>query len=244
MITLTHLWRTYTMGETEVHALRGVSLEVEAGEHVAIVGPSGSGKSTLLNILGCLDRPSSGSYHLAGQEVASLPEARLSTLRRHHIGFVFQFFHLLGRLSALANVEVPMLFAGVDRGERRRRASRALVAVGLGHRLHHRPEQLSGGERQRVAIARAVAMGPRVLLADEPTGNLDRASATEVMALLEEMNRCGLTLIVVTHDPAVARRAGRVLHMEDGEVVASLTGGGAPASVEMPRTGDLAAPGV
>ena len=219
MIQVSDLTRSYPMGSSVVHALKGVSLDIEDGEHVAVVGPSGSGKSTLLHILGCLDRPTSGQYSFAGQEVGALDEDELSRLRGYHIGFVFQFFHLLSRLSALKNVEVPMLFAGIDREKRRELAAKALKAVGLGHRLDHRPEQLSGGERQRVAIARAVVMGPQLLLADEPTGNLDRASAREVMELLETMNGDGLTLIVVTHDAAVAQRARRVIRMDDGELV-------------------------
>ncbi len=219
MIDLVALSRSYPMGSVPVHALKNVSLTLEAGEHVSVVGPSGSGKSTLLHILGCLDRPSAGSYRFRGREVADLDEDELSALRRHHIGFIFQFFHLLPRLTALGNVEVPMLFAGVERGERSRRAREALRGVGLGHRLEHRPDQLSGGERQRVAIARSVVMGPQLLLADEPTGNLDRASAAEVIGLLEAMNRGGQTLVVVTHDPAIAERARRILRMDDGEVV-------------------------
>jgi len=219
MIHISHLWRSFPMGSSAVHALKGVSLDIAEGEHVAVVGPSGSGKSTLLHILGCLDRPSTGSYRFADREVTTLDESELSRLRGYHIGFVFQFFHLLGRLTAIRNVEIPMLLNGVDREERREIARRALEAVGLGQRLDHRPDQLSGGERQRVAIARAMVMGPRLLLADEPTGNLDRSSAAEVMELLEAMNSDGLTLVVVTHDPAVAERAGRVMSMEDGEIV-------------------------
>ncbi len=219
MIELQGLSRSYDMGGSAVRALRGVSLTIEAGEHVAVVGPSGSGKSTLLHILGFLDHPSGGSYRFAGRQVADLDEQELSHLRRHEVGFVFQFFHLLMRLSALGNVEVPMLFAGVDADERRERAQAALAAVGLAHRLHHRPDQLSGGERQRVAIARSVVMSPRLLLADEPTGNLDRGAAAEVMELLLGLNRDGRTLVVVTHDGAVAERARRVLRMEDGAIV-------------------------
>jgi putative ABC transport system ATP-binding protein len=219
VIELAGLSRTYVVGGSPVHALRGVSLSIGAGEHVAVVGPSGSGKSTLLHILGFLDHPDGGSYSFAGRQVADLAEEELSRLRRHEVGFVFQFFHLLMRLSALGNVEVPMLFAGVDADERRERARAALHAVGLDRRMDHRPDQLSGGERQRVAIARSIVMGPRLLLADEPTGNLDRASAAEVMELLEGIGKDGRTLIVVTHDPAVAERARRVLRMEDGSVV-------------------------
>jgi putative ABC transport system ATP-binding protein len=221
MIRISELWRSYPMGASTVHALKAVSLDIQEGEHVAVVGPSGSGKSTLLHIVGCLDRPTSGSYWFAGRDVSGLDEKELSELRGYHIGFVFQFFHLLPRLTALGNVEVPMLFAGMDRDERRAIAERALTAVGLEHRLDHRPDQLSGGERQRVAIARAVVMGPQLVLADEPTGNLDRTSAAEVMELLEAMNREGLTLIVVTHDTAVAERAKRVIRMEDGELMAA-----------------------
>jgi putative ABC transport system ATP-binding protein len=219
VIRLEGVWRTYRVGEGEIHALRDVTLEIARGEHVALIGPSGSGKSTMLHIVGCLDRPTSGRYLFEGREVGALSGEERSLLRRNRIGFVFQFFHLLPRLSALGNVELPMLFAGTPAGERRIRASRALEAVGLAHRSGHRPDQLSGGERQRVAIARAIVMDPAVLLADEPTGNLDRHSAQEVMELLEAMNRRGLTLVVVTHDPAIAERARRVIRMADGEIV-------------------------
>jgi putative ABC transport system ATP-binding protein len=218
VITLEDVWRIYQVGDAEVQALKGVSLSIEAGEHVALVGPSGSGKSTLLHILGCLDRPTRGRYLFEGRDTGALTEQERSSLRQHRIGFVFQFFHLLSRLTAVGNVELPMLFAGVPAQERRERALKALESVGLGRRALHRPDQLSGGERQRVAMARAVVMGPSVLLADEPTGNLDRAAAREVMGLLESLNAGGLTLIVVTHDPAIAERAGRVVHLADGEV--------------------------
>jgi putative ABC transport system ATP-binding protein len=218
VIELEGVWRIFRVGEGEVHALKGVSLTIERGEHVALVGPSGSGKSTLLHIVGCLDRPTRGRYLLEGREVGSLSEEERSLIRRHRIGFVFQFFHLLPRLTAQGNVELPMLFAGTPPEERRERAAKALESVGLSHRSHHRPDQLSGGERQRVAIARAVVMDPAVLLADEPTGNLDRASALEVMDLIEAMNARGLTLVVVTHDPAIAQRARRVIRMDDGEI--------------------------
>ncbi|HVN30889.1 MAG TPA: ABC transporter ATP-binding protein [Thermoanaerobaculaceae bacterium] len=221
MIRLEGVWRIFKVGEGEVHALKGVSLAIGRGDHVALVGPSGSGKSTLLHIVGCLDRPTRGRYLLEGREVGTLSEEERSLIRRHRIGFVFQFFHLLPRLSALGNVELPMLFAGTPPEERRERAARALDAVGLSHRAAHRPDQLSGGERQRVAIARAVVMDPAVLLADEPTGNLDRASAHEVMELIEQMNANGLTLVVVTHDPAIAERAKRVIRMDDGEIQGS-----------------------
>jgi putative ABC transport system ATP-binding protein len=219
VIETNKLCRTYRMGSEDVHALDNVTLNIKKGEHIAVVGPSGSGKSTLLNILGCLDRPTSGSYRFSGKEVGDLGEVELSGLRQRWIGFVFQFFHLLPRLNAVGNVEVPMLFAGVEKEQRRQRARRVLEAVGLEHRLRHKPEELSGGERQRVAIARSVVMGPRLLLADEPTGNLDRHSAGEIMDLIEQMNAEGLTLIVVTHDPAIAERAGRIIRLEDGRVV-------------------------
>jgi len=218
VIRLDDVWRIFKVGEGEVHALKGVSLAIERGEHVALVGPSGSGKSTLLHIVGCLDRPTRGRYALEGREVGALSEEERSLIRRHRIGFVFQFFHLLPRLSALANVELPMLFAGTPAEERRERAAQALKSVGLSHRAEHRPDQLSGGECQRVAIARAVVMNPAVLLADEPTGNLDRAAAAEVMELIESMNGRGLTLVVVTHDPAIAERARRVIRMDDGAI--------------------------
>ena len=218
MITLRGVSRTFEVGDRPVHALRGVDLDIRTGEHVAIMGPSGSGKSTLLNVLGCLDRPTTGSYVLDGEEVATLDEREVSRVRQRKIGFVFQSFHLVPRLSAIGNVELPMIFAGVEPDERRARASEALDAVGLHERAEHRPNQLSGGERQRVAIARAVVMQPAILLADEPTGNLDSRSGREVIELIERMNAAGLTLIVVTHDPAVAARARRLVRLADGVV--------------------------
>ena len=224
MIRLEGISRSFDMGGRPVHALALVDEEIAAGDHVAVMGPSGSGKSTLLNILGCLDRPSAGRYWLDGREVAGLDEAELTQVRRHSIGFVFQFFHLVPRLTALENVELPMIFAGVVGSERRERAFRALTAVGLAERAQHRPDQLSGGERQRVALARATVMGPRLLLADEPTGNLDSASGRQVLDLLEGMNRNGLTLIVVTHDPKVAQRARRVLLLADGRIARRVLG--------------------
>jgi putative ABC transport system ATP-binding protein len=224
VIRLLGISRSFDMGGRPVHALALVDEEIAAGDHVAVMGPSGSGKSTLLNILGCLDRPSAGRYWLDGREVAGLDEAELTQVRRHSIGFVFQFFHLVPRLTALENVELPMIFAGVVGSERTERAFRALTAVGLAERAQHRPDQLSGGERQRVALARATVMGPRLLLADEPTGNLDSASGRQVLELLEGMNRNGLTLIVVTHDPKVAQRARRVLLLADGRIVRRVAG--------------------
>ena len=218
MIRLEGISRTYDLGGRPVHALVDVDEEIGAGEHVAIMGPSGSGKSTLLNVLGCLDRPTAGSYYLEGRDVAGLSESELDAVRRHRIGFVFQSFHLVGRLSALENVELPMVFAGVARKERRRRALEALAAVGLTERADHRPEALSGGERQRAALARATVMQPAILLADEPTGNLDTGSGRQVLDLLDRMNDQGLTLVVVTHDPNVARRADRLIVLVDGRV--------------------------
>jgi putative ABC transport system ATP-binding protein len=219
MIQLRDLWRTYHVGDSDVHALRDVTLEISKGDYLAVMGPSGSGKSTLLNILGCLDQPTSGSYSFDGRDVGSLPDAERTRLRQSEIGFVFQFFHLLPRLTAQGNVELPMLFAGALRAERRQRAARALEAVGLSDRVHHRPDQLSGGQRQRVAIARAVVMEPGLLLADEPTGNLDRAAAVEVMELLSSMNEEGQTVVLVTHDPEVASRARSAVRMDDGAIV-------------------------
>lgn len=219
MIELCGVTRVFAVGGRPVHALRGIDLVVPDGEYLSVMGPSGSGKSTLLNILGCLDRPSAGSYRLDGREVSELDDTELSLVRRHKIGFVFQTFHMVPRLTAQGNVELPMVFAGIDGGERSRRAEAALLAVGLAERMDHRPDQLSGGERQRAAIARAVVMGPSLLLADEPTGNLDSVSGGEVVALLEKMNAGGLTLVVVTHDPALGRRARRQIRMADGAMI-------------------------
>ena len=219
MICIEAIRRTFEVGGQPVHALAGVSETIAEGSYVAIMGSSGSGKSTLLNILGCLDRPTSGSYVLDGREVAHLSELELTEVRRHKIGFVFQTFHLVPRLDAEQNVELPMLFAGLPRAERRARCRTALAAVGLAQRADHRPDQMSGGERQRVAIARATVMGPKILLADEPTGNLDSASGEAVLGLLEAMHAGGLTLVLVTHDPAVARRAQRVIVLRDGGIV-------------------------
>jgi len=224
MIRLEGITRIYHLGDHVVHALSDVDETIETGEHVAIMGPSGSGKSTLLNLLGCLDRPTAGSYVFEGRETARCSPAELSEIRRHRIGFVFQSYHLVPRLDAAGNVELPMVFAGVPVDERRARAEEALRAVGLAARVHHRPNQLSGGERQRVAIARATIMRPSVLLADEPTGNLDTASGLQVLDLLDRRHAEGLTLVVVTHDPNVARRADRVLVLVDGRIVRRLAG--------------------
>jgi putative ABC transport system ATP-binding protein len=219
LIALQGIEKTYPMGERGVAALRGVDLEIHAGEFVAIMGPSGSGKSTLMNIIGCLDNPSSGAYRLAGRDVSRLGERELAKVRNREIGFVFQSFNLLPRATALANVELPMVYGGVPARERRARASAALEAVRVAHRIHHQPSELSGGERQRVAIARALAGRPKLLLADEPTGNLDSSNAEEILALFAEIHAGGNTVILVTHDGQVARRARRVIHIRDGKVV-------------------------
>jgi putative ABC transport system ATP-binding protein len=234
VIQLAGIQRTYTVGGRPVPALKELSLTIEAGDYVSIMGPSGSGKSTLMHLLGCLDRPTGGSYRFAGEETARMTEAELSRLRRHQIGFVFQFFHLVPRLTAAGNVELPMVFAGILPAERRQRVWNALEKVGLTQRASHRPDQLSGGEQQRVAIARAVVMSPALLLADEPTGNLDSASGREIVNLIEGMNRQGLTLIVVTHDPRVGERARRRIHLRDGEVVADERAGSASESPGAP----------
>ena len=219
MIRLEGISRTFQVGDQPVHALRALDLTFEDGEYAAIMGPSGSGKSTLLNILGLLDRPDAGSYRLDHTETTSLNEERRALLRRDRIGFVFQSFHLIPRLSAAENVELPLVLAGITPKERRRRVEEILKALGLTERAHHRPDQLSGGQRQRVAIARATIMQPGLILADEPTGNLDRASGEEVINTLEALNARGLTLLVVTHDPAIGDRARRRVRMDDGDVI-------------------------
>jgi putative ABC transport system ATP-binding protein len=218
MIELAGIARTFVVGEQEVHALRDIHLRIDEGEYLSIMGPSGSGKSTLLNLIGLLDRPTSGTYRLDGHDVAGRDERELARLRRDTIGFVFQTFHLVPRLDARGNVELPLLLAGVEARERRRRAEEALRDVGLSDREHHRPDQLSGGQRQRVAIARAVVTRPRVVLADEPTGNLDTHAGDEIVGLLEALNRQAMTLIVVTHDPDIAIRARRCIRIVDGRV--------------------------
>jgi putative ABC transport system ATP-binding protein len=218
MIRLERLNRVFHVGDQQVHALRDVDLDIGKGEYLSLMGPSGSGKSTLLNIIGLLDRPTSGRYLLDGQDVTALTDEQQAQVRREKIGFVFQFFHLIARLSAQQNVELPMVLGGLPAAERARRARALLERYGLGNRTHHRPEQLSGGQRQRVAIARATVMQPGVLLADEPTGNLDRASGQEVIALLEALHEQGTTLILVTHDPALGQRAHRRLRLVDGSI--------------------------
>jgi len=219
VIRLEDIWRTFVMGDQSLHALKAVTETISAGEHVAIIGPSGSGKSTLLNILGCLDKPTRGQYFFDDRAIEALDPDELAQLRLNEIGFIFQAFHLVPRLDATANIELPMILAGISRKERSERAREALESVGLGDRASHRPAELSGGQKQRVAIARAISMQPRLLLADEPTGNLDTHSGEQILDMLDELNRNGITLAVVTHDPEVARRAHRVLEMRDGEIV-------------------------
>jgi putative ABC transport system ATP-binding protein len=218
LLRLESATKLYTMGEGQVRALDGVSLVIHRGEFVAVMGPSGSGKSTLLNVLGCLDRPTSGRYLLEGQEVQGLSETQLADVRRRRIGFVFQSYHLVPRMTAARNVELPLVLAGVPPRERRVRVRAMLDSVGLGPRADHRPDQLSGGERQRVAIARAMAGAPSLLLADEPTGNLDTRTADEIMTLLQRLHHDGLTIVMVTHDPRMGARAERRIGMVDGRL--------------------------
>jgi putative ABC transport system ATP-binding protein len=220
MIVAKDLWRVYTMGEFEVQALRGVSFEIRRGEFVAIVGPSGSGKSTLMNMIGCLDTPTSGSYHLDGLPIEQLDPALLAAVRNRKIGFVFQQFHLLARSTALENVALPLAYrGGIPAAERQRRAVAALERVGLGERMEHKPQELSGGQQQRVAIARALVTEPALLLADEPTGALDTKTSAEIMSLFADLNRSGMTVVVVTHEPDVARQTRRLLEIRDGQLV-------------------------
>jgi putative ABC transport system ATP-binding protein len=219
MIELQQIDRIFTVGDQQVHALDNVTLSINPGEYLSIMGPSGSGKSTLLNIIGLLDRPTSGTYLLEQHNVTSMDDDTLAHTRRNKIGFVFQFFQLLPRLTALENVELPMVLEGVPPNERRQTATETLNSMGLSDRLHHRPDQLSGGQRQRVAIARATIMKPAVILADEPTGNLDRHSGKEVIELLEQLNKDHMTLIIVTHDPEIGLRATRQIRMVDGSVM-------------------------
>ncbi len=218
LIETRDLWKTYTMGGEEIHALRGVSIEIQRGEYVAIMGPSGSGKSTLMNLIGCLDTPSKGSYLLNDKEVASMNDDELARIRNEEIGFVFQTFNLLPRATALHNVELPLVYAGVSGKVRQDRAKQALEKVELTSRSSHRPNELSGGQRQRVAIARALVNNPSILLADEPTGNLDSKTGNEIMELFARLHEGGNTIILVTHEPDIAAHAHRAIHIRDGQV--------------------------
>jgi len=219
VIELQAISKVYQMGEVKVHALRGASLQVQQGEILTIMGPSGSGKSTMMNIIGCLDQPTAGTYLLEGDDVGHLHDDELATIRNRRIGFVFQTFNLLARTTALQNVTLPLIYAGVARAERRAKAKDALESVGLGHRLDHLPTELSGGQQQRVAIARALVNSPSIILADEPTGNLDSKSGAEVMAVLQGLNqKRGMTVVLVTHDPIIARHTERIVHLHDGGI--------------------------
>ena len=218
LIETRDLWKTYVMGQEEIHALRGVSIQIERGEYVAIMGPSGSGKSTLMNLIGCLDTPSKGTYLLNGKQVGEMNDNELARIRNEEIGFVFQTFNLLPRASALQNVELPLVYAGVSGRDRELRAKAALEKVELAQRMTHRPNELSGGQRQRVAIARALVNNPSILLADEPTGNLDSKTGAEIMALFARLHEAGNTIILVTHEADVAAFAHRIVHIRDGQV--------------------------
>ena len=219
MINLEGIQRVFSVGEEKVHALRDISLTIHPGEYIAVMGPSGSGKSTLLNTIGLLDRPDNGTYFLEGRDVTLLNDTEQAMVRRERIGFIFQFFHLVPRLTAEENIELPLVIAGTSPLERKKRVDSIVSALGLTDRARHRPDQLSGGQRQRVAIARATVTNPAVLLADEPTGNLDRAAGREVVGILEKLNGSGLTLVMVTHDPELGKRARRRIQMEDGRIV-------------------------
>jgi putative ABC transport system ATP-binding protein len=216
VIAIEGVTKLYQMGEETIHALRGVSLEIHRNEYLAIMGPSGSGKSTLMNMLGCLDTPTAGKYEFNGQDVAGMIDDELAEIRNKEIGFVFQTFNLLARSDALKNVELPLIYGGVPAHERHERARQALIDVGLGNRIHHKPNELSGGQRQRVAVARALVNRPSIILADEPTGNLDSKTGVEILALFDDLYERGNTLIVVTHEEAVARHARRIIRLHDG----------------------------
>jgi putative ABC transport system ATP-binding protein len=218
LIQLRDLWKTYQMGSQDVHALAGVSLDVHANEYLAVMGPSGSGKSTMMNMVGCLDTPSSGGYVLRSENVSAKTDDELAEIRNREIGFVFQTFNLLPRADCLQNVELPLIYSGTPRSERREMAARALRSVGLGDRLDHRPNELSGGQRQRVAVARALVNNPSLILADEPTGNLDTDTGHDIMRLFENLYRRGNTLVVVTHEDDIAHHARRIVHLRDGEI--------------------------
>ena len=233
LIEIQKLTRLYHLGDETVHALLDVDLKVNSGEFVAVMGPSGSGKSTFMNVIGCLDRPTSGTYRLDGETVSAMNADALAHVRNRKLGFVFQQFHLLDRLDAMGNVELPMIYAGEDRAKRHAKAEAALRRVGLGERLHHRPTQLSGGQQQRVAVARALVNTPKMLLADEPTGALDSKTSVELMALFQQLNREGATIVVVTHEPDVARYASRLVRFKDGRVLSDAKQRPADAAKEL-----------
>lgn len=219
LIKIDKINKKHYLGENTLHVLQDIDLEISLGEFTAIIGPSGSGKSTLMNILGCLDRPTSGSYYLHGEDVSNLTDDQLAEVRNRRIGFVFQSFNLLPRISAQENVAMPLIYAGIDGKERMERAARLLTRVGLGDRMHHKPNELSGGQRQRVAIARALVNDPSIIMADEPTGNLDSKSSVEIMEIFRELNAADKTIILVTHDPEVAQQAKRVVTVRDGKII-------------------------
>jgi len=218
IISVNELRKTYVMGTTEVHALKSITLDIDRNEYVALMGPSGSGKSTLMNLLGCLDTPSAGEYFLNGTNVSTMTDSELAEVRNREIGFVFQTFNLLPRLSALENVALPMVYSGSSKSDRQDRATEVLTAVGLGDRVRHKPNEMSGGQRQRVAIARALVNNPSIILADEPTGNLDTKTSVEIMEILEEIHKAGNTIILVTHEPDIAEHAHRIVRLRDGLV--------------------------
>jgi putative ABC transport system ATP-binding protein len=231
LIETVDLWKTYVMGAEEIHALRGISLQIERGEYVAIMGPSGSGKSTLMNLIGCLDTPSKGSYLLNGKQVSQMNDNELARIRNEEIGFVFQTFNLLPRATALHNVELPLVYAGVAANDRQERARAALERVELAARMGHRPNELSGGQRQRVAIARALVNNPSILLADEPTGNLDSKTGLEIMGVFERLHQTGNTIVLVTHESDVAAFAHRTIHIRDGQVEQDVSRGAEAAGI-------------
>lgn len=224
MISLTGINKVFTVGGETVYGLRDVDLAIDIGEYISVMGPSGSGKSTLLNMIGLLDRPDTGIYRFEGDDVTVLDDNRLAAMRRHKIGFIFQFFHLIPRMTAAENIVLPMILAGIETKEQKRRLDKAITTLGLTDRAQHRPDQLSGGQRQRVAIARATVMNPHLLLADEPTGNLDRVSSQEVIDILETLNSQEITLIMVTHDPVLGKRASRQIKMVDGKIESDISG--------------------